>query len=105
MKTPNGKQNVMLTYRGKVYVPDKYYGKWEEQVVTRRAIYYKTDGYYNIKDEWIETLDGYFSVPTSWKIQTWSDGTASLMPEGFSIHARVPLEDAIKWEPIKEEIE
>ena len=102
MKTPNGKQNVMLTYIGNVYVPDKCYGKWEKKEVTRRAIYYKTDGYYDIHDNWIETLDGYFSVPTRWKMHAWSDGTSSLMPEGFGIHDRVKLEDAIKWEPIKE---
>ena len=48
MKLPQEYVNVMITYKGSVYVPDKYYGKYETQVVTRRAFYSKSNGYYKI---------------------------------------------------------
>lgn len=93
-------QTVMITYKGTVYVPDKYYGKYEEQVVTRRAFYSKSNGYYNHKDEWVETPEGYFSVPQYWSNFTFSDGTSALLPHTFYSFGRVLPKDIIKWEKI-----
>jgi len=98
MELPKEYVNVMITYKGTVYVPDKYYGKYVEQVVTRRAFYSKSDGFYDRKDNWIPTPDGYFSVPQHWREWTFSNGESALLPHGFYHHGRVYPKDIIKWE-------
>lgn len=98
MNTPTEYQNVMITYGGTVYVPDKYYGKYETQVVTRRAFYSNSKGYYNSKDEWIETPEGYFCVPQYWENFSFINGTSALLPGAFNSFGRVLPKDVIKWE-------
>ena len=97
MRLPEEYQSVMITYKGQVRVRDKYYDHYEPQVVTRRAFYSKSDGYYNGKDEWINTPNGYFSVPKYWQNYTWSDGTVTLLPHTFYHYGRVSPEDIINW--------
>jgi hypothetical protein len=95
---PKEYQRVWITYKGTVYVPDKYYGTYKKEVVTRRAFYSKSKGYYNSKDEWIETPDGYFSVPQYWKVFHFISGVSALLPHTFSSFGRVFPKDVIKWE-------
>lgn len=90
-------RNVMITYEGEVTVRDKYYDRKEKAIVTRRAFYSKSNGYYNRKDEWVETPNGYFSVPQYWTTQYWEDGTTSLMPETFYQYPRVFPDQVIEW--------
>jgi hypothetical protein len=97
MELPNEYQNVMLTYEGNVRVRDKYYDHYEKQVVTRRAFYSKSNGYYDSKDQWIETPNGYFSVPQYWQDFTFSDGKVALLPHTFYSYGRVLPENIIKW--------
>ena len=89
MNLPTPYKNVFITYTDSVYVPDKYYGHYETQKVTRRAFYSDSDGFYDRSDKWIETPIGYFSVPQSWGTFTFSDGTKALLPQGFNSHGRV----------------
>lgn len=98
MNLPEEYQNVMITYKGSVLVRDKYYDHYEEQVVTRRAFYSNSDGYYNQNDIWVNTPNGYFNVPQYWTQHTWSDGTSSLMPNGFYHYGRVLPKNIINWE-------
>lgn len=98
MNLPKEYVNVMITYQGSVRVRDKYYDHQEERIVTRRAFYCKSEGYYNTKDEFIKTPNGYYSVPQHWTWHTWSDGTSSLTPQGFYHYPRVLPEDVISWE-------
>ena len=100
MRLPNPHQLVHLSYIGKVRVPDKYYDYYVKQEVTRKAFYTKSTGYYNRKDEWVNTPNGYFHVPQYWRPWTWSDGTTTLTPHGFYHHGRVLPENIIKWELI-----
>lgn len=97
-------QNVMVTYMGSVYVPDKYYGKYVTQKVTRRGFYHKSNGFYNSKDQWVETPDGYFSIPQKWKTFHFYDGTAALLPDGF-YGARVMPDKVISWRELEHEEE
>ena len=94
---PDPHVNVMITYTGKVRVRDKYYDKYETRTVTRRAFYTDSDGYYNSKDEWVATPEGYYHVPQYWREHTWSDGTVSLMPDTFYHHGRVMPHEVTKW--------
>ena len=100
MNLPNDCENVILTYIGTVYVPDKYYGKFIKEKVIRWAIYFKSTGFYNGKDEWIDTPNGYFSVPKDWG---YFNGV--LLPKGFNIYDRVLTENIIKWEYVKQKLE
>lgn len=93
MNLPKEYQNIMITYKDNVRVRDKYYGHYEQQIVTRRAFYSKSDGYYDGKDNWIETPNGYFNVP-----QYWQTFNGYLLPYGFWHHGRVLPENIIKWE-------
>jgi len=95
---PQEMVDVMVTFKGTVYVPDKYYGKHEIQTITKRGFYHKSDGYYNSKDEWIDTPDGFFSIPPRYK-----SFKGVMLPDGWGGH-RVKPEDCIKWEHIKEQI-
>jgi hypothetical protein len=98
MDLPKECVNVMITYKTTEIVPDKYYGHTEIFTVTRRAFYSKSDGYYNSKDQWIETPNGYFSVPREWQDFTFSNGTSALLPLTFQSYGRVLPENIIKWE-------
>lgn len=98
MELPREHQNVMINYKANVRVRDKYYDHYEEQIVTRRAFYSNSNGYYNSKDEWIETPNGYFSVPQYWQNFTFSDGTIALLPHTFYSYGRVLPQNIIKWE-------
>ena len=98
MNTPEAYVNVMITYVGTVYVPDRYYGTYEKRVVTRRAFYTKSNGYYDRKDNWIDTPDGYFCVPQYWREFTHSDGTTALLPHTFYSYGNVLPKDVQKWE-------
>lgn len=89
MELPKEYQTVMITYKGKVRVRDKYYDHYEEQVVTRKAFYSKSDGFYDRQDNYIKTPNGYFSVP-----QYWRNG----LPHTFYHYPRVYPENIIKWE-------
>lgn len=93
MNLPREYTNVMITYKGNVRVRDKYYDHYEGQVVTRRAFYTKSNGYYNGKDEWVETPEGYFCVP-----QFWQEWNGSLLPHTFYSYGKVLPKDIIKWE-------
>ena len=85
--------NVMITYEGKVRVRDKYYGHYEDQIVTRRAFYSKSDGFYDRQDNWVETPEGYFHVP-----QYWQEWNGKLLPHTFYHLGRVYPKDIIAWE-------
>lgn len=98
MEYPKEYANVMITYEGIVHVPDKYYGRDEKTIVTRRAFYCKSDGYYDRKDNFIPTPDGYFSVPQFWEYFTFSNGEKALLPYTFYQYPRVLMKDIIKWE-------
>ena len=93
MELPKEYANVMITYEGKIKVRDKYYDHYEDAVVTRRAFYCKSDGYYDNKDNYIETPNGYFHVP-----QYWQEWKGCLLPHTFYHHGRVLPENVIKWE-------
>ena len=93
MDLPREHQNVMITYLGKVRVRDKSYDHYEEQIVTRRAFYTKSNGYYNRKDEFVDTPGGYFHVP-----QYWREWRGALLPHTFYHLGRVFPKDIIKWE-------
>lgn len=84
--------NVLITYVGKVRVRDRYYDHYENQVVTRRAFYSNSKGYYDSKDKWIETPNGYFSVP-----QYWAMWDGELLPHTFYQYPRVMPHEVIKW--------
>ncbi len=95
---PTPHTNVMLTYNGYVRVRDKYYDRKVEQVVTRRAFFCNSDGYFNKQDEWVDTPNGYFAVPQYWENFHWSDGTVTLSPKGFWQYPRVMPEEVLSWE-------
>ena len=61
--------NVLITYSCDVYVRDEYYGHNEFRTVTRLAFYSKSKGYYDSLGKWIETPQGYFSVPKMFRCQ------------------------------------
>lgn len=89
--------NVMLTYE--TTICRGVYGEVKtKEVVTRRAFYCKSNGFYDSKDNWIETPNGYFSVPQYWQDFTFSDGTTALLPHTFYSYGRVYPENIIKWE-------
>lgn len=90
---PTEYHNVMITYVGEVRIRDKYYGHYEKQEVTRRAFYTKSNGYYDNKDNWINTPDGFFHVPQYW--QKWN---GALVPHTFYSYGRVLPKNIIKWE-------
>jgi hypothetical protein len=97
MQLPSEHQNVMITYETLVgYGP--YGDDKRKEVVTRRAFYSKSDGYYDSKDNWIETPNGFFSVPQYWRNFTFSDGSIALLPHGFNQYPRVYPNQIIKWE-------
>ena len=89
--------NVLITYSCDVYVRDKYYGHTEFRTVTRLAFYSKSNGYYNSVDKWIETPEGYFSVP-----KMFQKFKGSLLPYTFQQYARVAPDKIEKWEPAGE---
>lgn len=85
--------DVMVTFRGMFYVPDKYYGSHQELVRTKRGFYHKSDGYYNSKNEWVSTPNGYFSIPPRYE-----EFKGSLMPSGWGGHRVEPYsEKLIDW--------
>lgn len=96
-KLPQEYVNVLITYSCDVYVRDKYYGHTEFRTVTRLAFYSKSNGYYDSKDKWIETPQGYFSVPKMF--QQWK---GSLLPHTFQQYTRVTPDKIEKWEPAGE---
>lgn len=103
MELPKEYENVMITY--KTTISSGPYGDTKTQeVVTRRAFYSKSDGYYDSRDNWVETPDGYFSVPQYWRNWTFSDGTVALLPHTFYHYGRIPPKNIIKWELEKEKV-
>lgn len=92
MNLPDEYKNVMITYIGAVRVRDKYYDHYEQQEVTRRAFYSKSDGYYDNSDNWIETPEGYYNVP-----QYWTTYNGYLVPRGFWSYGRVLPSNIISW--------
>ena len=96
-KLPQEYVNVLITYSCDVYVPDRYYGHNEFRTVTRLAFYSKSDGYYNSTGEWIETPQGYFSVP-----KMFQKFKGALLPHTFQQYARVAPDKIEKWEPAGE---
>lgn len=94
MNLPKEYTNVMITYKGKVKVRDKYYDHYKDQIVTRRAFYTKSNGYYDKQDNWIDTPNGYFHVPQYWK--EWKKGV--LLPHTLYHFGRVLPKNIIKWE-------
>ena len=93
MNLPEEYTNVMITYLGKVRVRDNYYDHYKEQIVTRRAFYTKSNGYYDKQDNWVNTPNGYFHVP-----QYWQEWNGALLPHTFYHLGRVLPEYIIKWE-------
>jgi len=98
MELPREYATVLLTYDTDVRVRDKYYDHYEKGVVTRRAFYANSKGYYNKLGDFVETPDGYFSVPQFWGYFTFSNGETALVPETFYSYGRVLPKDIIKWE-------
>ena len=96
-KLPQEYVIVLITYSCNVYVPDRYYGHNEFRTVTRLAFYSKSDGYYNSTGEWIETPQGYFSVP-----KMFQKFKGALLPHTFKQYARVAPDKIEKWEPAGE---
>lgn len=101
MELPKEYTNVMITYEAEIS-----YGAYgiqkRKEIVKRRAFYSKSDGFYNSQDQWVETPNGYFSVPQYWQDFTFSDGTTALLPHTFYQYPRVYPENIIKWEFEKE---
>ena len=89
---PTEYETVLLTYDA-VIRSGPYGMEKSTQTVTRKAFYTKSDGYYDDKDRWIETPNGYFHVP-----QYWRRFNGVLMPHTFYSYGRVLPEDIIKWE-------
>lgn len=87
--------NVMITYKGSVRA-DAYGGR-KSAIVTRRAFYCDSDGYYNRSNEWVATPNGYFHVPQYWRPWTFSDGYTALMPHTFYHLGRVLPENVMEW--------
>ena len=100
MENPKEYHNVMIEYEATISF-GAYGIKKRKEVVLRRGFYSKSDGYYNHKDEWVETPDGIFSVPHNWQSFTFSNGTSSLMPFGFG-HTRLSPNDVIEWKYCKD---
>ena len=96
-KLPQEYVNVLITYSCDVYVRDKYYGHNEFGTVARLAFYSKSDGYYNSTGKWIETPEGYFSVP-----KMFQKFKGSLLPHTFQQYTRVTKKKKKKWEPAGE---
>jgi hypothetical protein len=94
---PDEYVRVLITYKTMARIPDGHYGREEKQTVTCRAFYSKSNGYYNQKDEWIETPNGFYSTPHHWMHFRNSDGTISLLPHGFNSYGRVFPENVIEW--------
>jgi hypothetical protein len=101
MELPANYETVLITYQTKVKYPDRYYGYYVDEVVTRRAIF-GTGGYYDAQDKYIQPPNGHFSVPQKWKVMHFISGWSALLPEGHYSYGRVLPEDIIKWEPINE---
>lgn len=98
MNLPKEYENVIVTYVGRVR--KNPYGDTEPREVTRKGFYHKTDGYYNAKGEWIETPEGYFSIPDNWGDFTFSNGEVHNLPKGFGSDRVLP-KDVISWKHIK----
>lgn len=95
LNLPKEYVNVMITYKGSVRV--NFYGDRKKAIVTRRAFYSKSQGYYNSSNVWVETPNGYFSVPQFWEYWSHSDGTRSLLPHSFYNYGRVLPDKIIRW--------
>ncbi len=100
-KLPIQMKNVMVTFKGKVYVRDRYYGYYEDQIITKRGFFHKWEtstlnGYYNATNQWISMPDGYFSGPPRWK-----EFNGVMLPDGWGGH-RVDPKNVIKWEYCKD---
>jgi len=86
---PKEYEVVMITYIGQVRTST---GCYKEELVTRKAFYSKSSGYYDKGNRWIDTPDGYFSIPRYWRDD---------MPNTFYHYPRVLPENVIKWRLIK----
>ena len=91
-KLPPQYQNVMITYIATVRV-NHWSDRRVPKKVTRRAFYCESKGYYNSKDEWISTPNGYFSVPCNWQMYK-----GNLLPHGFNTYGRINPNHVTKWE-------
>lgn len=78
-------KDVMVTFVGTFYVRDKYYGHYETFQTTKRGFFHNSKGYYNSKDEWVDTPNGYFSIPSRYE-----EFKGVLVPAGWGGH-RVEL--------------
>lgn len=96
MELPEEYVNVMITYEATIG-HGAYGERRVKEVVTRRAFYSKSDGYYDRDDNWIPTPEGYFSVPQYWSEWHNSDGSSSLLPYTFYQYPRVYPKDIISW--------
>ena len=74
------------------------YGDRKPAMVTRRAFYSKSDGYYDRSDKFIPTTNGCFEVPQYWATFTAISGYSELAPQGFQSLGRVLPENVLKWE-------
>lgn len=96
MELPKEYRNVMLTYEA--IIRYGIYGeKRRNEIVTRRAFYCKSNGFYDLNNNWVETPNGYFLVPIYWQPFTFSNGETALLPYKFT-NIRVYPENIIKWE-------
>lgn len=89
-------RRVLLTYEA-IISSGPYGGTKTKTIVTRRAFWSNSDGYYDRQDNWIETPTGYFHVPQYWKMFTFSNGESALLPDGFYHYGRVFPEEIINW--------
>lgn len=91
MNLPETYVDVMVTYEKNFY-SGPYRDTVTKQTVTRRGLYSNSDGYYDARNNWVETPNGLFMIPEEWK--TFN---GKLMPHGWHPD-RVRPENVIKWE-------
>lgn len=92
IELPKEYQTVLITYT----VGDR--------IVTRKAFYSKSDGYYNSVGSWVTTPEGYFSVPKHWRVHSFSDGESALLPHTFESYGNVLPEMVTKVQILDGEV-
>ena len=97
MDLPQSNTNVKIKYVTEIRT-GLYRMQRETVTVVRRAFYSKSTGYYDNKDNWVNTPNGYFNVPQFWRPFTFKNGDVQLLPHGFYAYPRVLPHEIISWE-------
>jgi len=90
MEKPEVMRNVMVTYM-KEFGYGHYGIEKRMEQVTKRGFLTDSDGYYNKRDQWIETPEGYYAVPPSWQ-----EFKGILLPHGWG-GDRLNNNEVLKW--------